>query len=710
MRRGACTVCIVGPAASVDLAACVSSVLAHTGKSVPILLVDVGPDPDGADGSGVVDSGPAHDRDLLLLSRDLAAGHRAVLNLASAVLAQADVVLLDYRCVVADGWLEGLREAAYADCTVATASGMIEQEGSISIGSHGTVLEGNGAAKPFEELAAVVRASSRRLRPRLSTANTLCIYVRRSALDLVGEVASAVPGECNFSDRCIQIGLSHVVADDVLVRLLDGDLHRNLTTQAREPVGRCLSAARRAIAGLSLIVDARALGGPVTGTQVHLLELLAALVGVEGVRVRAVVPPNLSSDARDALSAISTLELACPDSGGPMPRGDVVHRPYQVWNHAELAVLRELGERLVITQQDMIGYRTPSYCRSADEWERYRSLTRHALATADRVVFFSTHAAADALAEDLLEPHRASVVRLGVDHRLGLLGQTHVRPASLARVPLRAEFLVCIGTDLRHKNRVFALRVLEQLHRRRNWDGWLVLAGPHIEPGSSAIEEARVLAAYPGLAERTIDLGVVSEAEKAWLLTNAKLVLYPTVYEGFGLVPFEAAGHGVPCMWAAGTALGEVLPDSEAAIVPWSAEETADRLLALLTDEAARERNLQAIRAAGARLRWDATAAELLEVYRAACDEPPPPAVVLQQLDPAGTLSVDGLRLLGPGGALPADLERPLLALATRPRLSAPVFGAIKAGYGLSQLLARARQAKPTARFRGHTEGPPFRQ
>lgn len=39
------------------------------------------------------------------------------------------------------------------------------------------------------------------------------------------------------------------------------------------------------------------------------------------------------------------------------------------------------------------------------------------------------------------------------------------------------------------------------------------------------------------------------------------------------------------------------------------------------------------------------------------------------------------MRLIGPGGALPSDVERPLLALATHPRIAAPLFGALKLGY-----------------------------
>jgi glycosyltransferase involved in cell wall biosynthesis len=403
------------------------------------------------------------------------------------------------------------------------------------------------------------------------------------------------------------------------------------------------------------------------------------------------VTPRVSTPARELLSEIDGVELSFLESGSPLPRGDVVHRPYQVWNLADLALLRQLGERVVITQEDLIEYRTPTYFRSDQEWERWRLLTRRALAAADVVVFSSAHASADALAENLVEPDRTAIVPLGVDHFLRIRRSALSRPVSTARLPARAEFLVCLGTDLRHKNRLFALRLMQALQRRHEWDGWLVLAGPHVDVGSSAAEEASFMEAHPRVGERTVKLGAVSEVEKGWLLSNAKVVLYPTVCEGFGLVPFEAAEHGAPCMWAAGTALSDVLPDDGAAIVPWSVEETAERLLALVSDEAARNKNVDAIRFAGAGLRWDATAARLLDVYRRACDGPPPPAVAMRRLESTGLLSVDSLNLLGPGGALPNDLERPLLAVSARPWLSGPLFGAFRLGYRLWHGLRRAR-------------------
>ena len=56
-----------------------------------------------------------------------------------------------------------------------------------------------------------------------------------------------------------------------------------------------------------------------------------------------------------------------------------------------------------------------------------------------------------------------------------------------------------------------------------------------------------------------------------------------------------------------------------------------------------------------------------------------------------GALSEDAMRLMGPGGALPIDVERPLLALATHPRIGVPMFSAIKLGYRATYRLRRLR-------------------
>ena len=85
------------------------------------------------------------------------------------------------------------------------------------------------------------------------------------------------------------------------------------------------------------------------------------------------------------------------------------------------------------------------------------------------------------------------------------------------------------------------------------------------------------------------------------------------------------------------------------------------------------------------------TARALLDVYNEVCDGSPAPTAALERREGLmhGGVSEDAMRLVGPGGALPRDVERPLLALATHPQVGSPVFRALKAGYRASARLRR---------------------
>jgi glycosyltransferase involved in cell wall biosynthesis len=660
--RNEAVVCIAANAAADGLAESLRSVLAHTPREVPILLC------------GDVDPPQALGR--LEEAAGRQAGVVASTDAALAVSAPADVIMLSADCLVAEGWLDGLREAAYADSTVATATPLSSRGGLTSIG-----LPQPSDASSLDTAAAAVRASSLRLRPRLPAAGRHCTYVRRSAIELIGGYDS------EFSQRCLAAGLAHVAADDVLVFVHDGTggagnaVDRDLYPR----LARSVSVARRSLTGLAVLIDARVLTGPVNGSHLHVLELIAALARSGQAQVTALLPSDVSDHARAVLETLPEVKLTT--AAKMAPRADIAHRPFQISSPADLNVLAQLADRLVITHQDLISYHNPSYSSSSETWEGYRELTRRALAAADRVLFFSAHARDDALAEELVEPHRASVVHIGVDHQVSSRAGKAVAPLGSERLREGAERMLCIGTDYRHKNRVFALRLVTELQRRHGWDGQLVLAGPHMRYGSSAAEEERRLGQDQRLRDAVVNVGAVSEAEKEWLFGHVSLVLYPSVHEGFGLVPFEAAEHGLPCLWAAGTSLSEILPDAAAGITPWDAADAADRALALMRDEQARAGNLEAVRDAGAALRWDIAAHRLIEVYRATCAEPATPAGAYERREGLmrGGLSEDAMRLVGPDGLLPRRLERALLALASHPRLATPVFRAIEAGYRASQ-------------------------
>ncbi|MCW3031730.1 MAG: glycosyltransferase family 4 protein, partial [Solirubrobacterales bacterium] len=528
--------------------------------------------------------GGSHGDVYLLPGGDSARGS-AALREALEVVSGRDVAVVRAGVRVASGWLDGLAAAARSDTAVATAT-------PLSLGIGGIDLEWPDVEEsPLEEHAETIRRISRLRRPRTAAFGTGCAYVTHEALQAHGPVDGNLELDdalANLAERISASGMLHLAADDVLVDARGADLRpregpaeaaRRMTIESddRSPLRHVLAASRRAVRPLSVTIDARALVSRHGGTQTYLLGLIRALSEADRVATRVLTPPDLSPQARAALDPLDRVELVSyAEAVDGARRTDVVHRPQQVFTVDDLNLLRLVGERLVVGQQDLISYHASTYHADLDSWRAYRRVTRMALAAADQVVFFSEHARGDALAEELIGSERAAVVGIG---RSEDTEGPQQRPPQLEG---EEPFLLCLGADYAHKNRPFAIK-LQRALQRRGWAGRLVLAGAHVEFGSSAERERELLEADPSLRGGVVDLGPVSDAERRWLLARASALLYPTFYEGFGLIPAEAAAWDVPCLFAATTSLAE-LPHAAATLLPWDAEASAAVAIGLLED------------------------------------------------------------------------------------------------------------------------------
>ncbi len=633
-------------------------------------------------------------------------GLTAAVNQAMRACRPADLALVVPGCLVTAQWLVRLREAAVSDSVVASAT-------PLSIGRGGVELcvgelESDG---PVEQRALQVGESSMRLRPRIATMGPGCVYVRRMAWELAGPLEEdlGLDGALEaMARRARGLGLIHVAADDVLVFGQPDARARSEPDDEFPPLRRSLDRARMTLRGLSVTIDARSLTAKVGGTQTYAIELILALAREPGLRVRALVAADISERARSALASAPEVELLTYEQAAQgTTLTDVVHRPQQVFTADDMALLRLVGRRIVVGQQDLIAYHNDAYHRDADAWRAYRRATRLALAGADQVVFFSEHARRDALGEDLVAERRAHVVGIGADalEPSGPIGDT---PEGLSG---NEPFLLCLGADYAHKNRPFAIELLRAL-RERGWKGRLVLCGARVANGSSREREVELLAGDPELARLVVDLGPVDEAHKRWLYSHACALLYPTLYEGFGLIPIEAARAGLPCLFAAQASLSELVPEA-ATLVPWDAPASARAVLPLLSEGSAREAHLARLRSHSVPS-WANVARALRAVYELALTAPPAEAAprVWEELDREQYIvrldediaklkltaqeyqdayhslseRVDfGLPLIDQGGLLDKAQQRGLMRVASRRGISALAlapFGLLGRGEG----------------------------
>jgi glycosyltransferase involved in cell wall biosynthesis len=618
------------------------SILEHTDAAIAVTLVATKPVLERVGGEVARDP---RRRALLEVALEPKMSEARGLAAALAATAPADVALLTAGTRVAAGWLERLRAAAMSDSTVASATPLLraaaherdprsEQDPGSAPGAEG-----------LDELARALAERGAPRYPRIATAGPGCCYLRRGALELtaVSPQASSL-GAClvGWAEQSLAQGLLHVLADDVLVEHLDsandetnvvaaapgaarllvlprgGELQQAMLEEEHSPLRLALERARAAARRLSVTIDGRALVSSVGGTQTYLIGLILALAQSDAVALRVLIPPDLSERAAAALAELSHVELISYEQALREPRKtDVVHRPQQVFTRDDFELLRLLGERLVIGHQDLIAYHDEAYHRDLAAWQDYRRTTRLTLGAVDQVVFFSEHARRDALAEDLIEEARTSVAGIGSEANEDVPQQS-IAPAGAEHDG--APFLLCLSADYLHKNRPFAIELLAAL-RRRGWNGRLLLAGAHVAHGSSHEPERELLAASPELAEHVVDLGAVEEAGKRWLFEHAQALVYPTVYEGYGLLPLEAARAGLPCLFAAQASLSEIAAGA-ATLVPWDAEASAAAVLELLSAGPARERHLALL--TGLPLpSWSEVARRLVAIYARALASPP---------------------------------------------------------------------------------------
>ncbi len=108
--------------------------------------------------------------------------------------------------------------------------------------------------------------------------------------------------------------------------------------------------------------------------------------------------------------------------------------------------------------------------------------------------------------------------------------------------------------------------------------------------------------------------GAVFEEEKPAIYKNARVFIYPSLYEGFGFPPLEAMYSGVPTIVSFTASLPEVVDSSALLVNPFRPGEIADSIKEVLTDQnLATELSEKGARRAST-FNWHDTAQAILQV------------------------------------------------------------------------------------------------
>jgi len=184
-------------------------------------------------------------------------------------------------------------------------------------------------------------------------------------------------------------------------------------------------------------------------------------------------------------------------------------------------------------------------------------------------------------------------------------------PSSKAARAARGEYLLYVGGAGPNKNLERLLAAVRRLRETHRLD--LVMAGDHAWDR----EELR-RALGPDAPRWVRPRGYVTEHELADLYRNAAVCLVPSLHEGFGLPVLEAMACGTPVACSRIPVLEEVAEDAAAYFDPWSVEDIALAVGALLDDRDLAAKLVERGRARAQEFTWAKAARETLAVYRQA--------------------------------------------------------------------------------------------
>ncbi|MDD5605861.1 MAG: glycosyltransferase family 1 protein [Patescibacteria group bacterium] len=266
----------------------------------------------------------------------------------------------------------------------------------------------------------------------------------------------------------------------------------------------------------------------------------------------------------------------------------------------------------VTTFHDLIFLIYPQfYTLSSRLWQWQMSYPYEAR-TSDAVIAVSHTTKQDLVRLVKADPKKIRVVYEGVGKEYFAGKDAHIFADLKAKFNLPEKFIYYIGSIEPRKNLksvILALKIYQQKHSDTMK---LVLSGSKSWLSSDLYQLVQEL----GLAQDVIFTGRVSDREKIALMQYACAFVFPSFYEGFGLMVLEAFAAGCPVIISDRGALPEVAGKAALTVSPDDVQAMADALAQIAHDATLRSQLVHQGRLRAESFTWEKAAKQTLEIFQ----------------------------------------------------------------------------------------------
>lgn len=263
----------------------------------------------------------------------------------------------------------------------------------------------------------------------------------------------------------------------------------------------------------------------------------------------------------------------------------------------------------LLTIHDLVSVFYPKTMAPVNYWT-LRAFLRASLWRAEHITADSKSTAHDLHSALAVPRAKVSVVYPGVAPQFHLHDPSEVHQRVSSQFGLTTPYLLSVSTFEPRKNLktiLLAFAALPETLRRR----W-----PLVMAGGQGWKSADIHAtAAPLVREGSVRiLGYLADGDLPWLYAGASLLLFPSIYEGFGLPVVEAMASGVPVAASDIPVLREIAADSADFVPPRDVARWSETIRGLMEDASRRAALREAGLRRAAQFSFDVSARRLLEL------------------------------------------------------------------------------------------------
>lgn len=251
---------------------------------------------------------------------------------------------------------------------------------------------------------------------------------------------------------------------------------------------------------------------------------------------------------------------------------DIFFTPYV------LVPLKKSSHKNVIVIHDVMTKACPQFFTTY--YKKYMSVVvPQAIKRADEIVTVSQSAKNDIVKYYGVQPDKITVTQLWTDEKYKPLTLNHVQIDQIKKkFNLPENFILFVGALEERKNITGTLKISDIL-KSRHIDIKIVLIGNR-GFGFDRFEDEIIKR-----KDRVLLIDYVPEQDLPFIYNLAKIFLFPSFYEGFGLPPIEAMKCGLPVLAGKNSSLIEVVADGGLMFDSEDYDSFASSVIELLKDK-----------------------------------------------------------------------------------------------------------------------------